>query len=193
MHARRWPSLAILLLIGGLADAQEVTIYRCTDTHGGVTLQDEPCAAGQRQERRQMQRPKDPPTKPPAPPGRTPPSPPAASPPPPASPPPVVRTPPPPLWQCTTYDGDVRYSETLDPNPRCVPLAVLGYDVGALGATCRWIEDSCVWLSDAAACEQYARKLDQAESDALHAFSDTQAYRDSEVRRLKEIVRGDCR
>ena len=103
------------------------------------------------------------------------------------------KDPPPPLYQCTTYDGETRFSETYDPNPRCVPLAVLGYDAGAFGATCRWVEDSCVRLADASACEVFKRKLDQAESDAMHAFSDTAAYRKSEVERLKQIVRQNCR
>ena len=190
MHASRWPSLAILLLLVGKAEAQEVTVYRCTDAQGRVTLQDAPCPAGQAQERRSMQRPKDPPPRPvPAKPAPAAPEPAAPLP----GPEPVARTSPPPLWRCTAWDGEVRYSENYDSNPRCVPLAVLGYDAGAFGATCRWVEDSCVRLSDAAACEQYARKLEQAESDALHAFSDTQAYRDSEVQRLKQIVRGSCR
>ena len=74
-----------------------------------------------------------------------------------------------------------------------MPLAVLGYDAGAFGATCRWVEDSCVRLDDASACEVFKRKLDQAESDALHAISDTAAYRKSEVQRLTQIVRKSCR
>ena len=74
-----------------------------------------------------------------------------------------------------------------------MPLSVLGYDAGAFGAVCRWVEDSCVRLDDASACEVFKKKLDQAESDALHAFSDTAAYRKSEVERLKQIVRESCR
>lgn len=188
---RWWPSLAILLACVGPAGAQQLTVYRCTDASGRVSLQDEPCPAGQAQERRSMVRPQDPPPRPATP------SPAAPTPPAPAQPPaPVIRverTPPPPLYQCTAYDGETRYSENYDPNPRCVPLAVLGYDAGAWGATCRWVEDSCVQLDDIGACEVFKAKLEQAESDALHAFSDTAAYRKSEVRRLRQIVDTSCR
>ena len=177
-----------MLALVGPAGGQDITVYRCTDSQGRVMLQDEPCPAGQTQQQRSMVQPKDPPPRP-------------ARPPPPPTPAPVdalprpapVYFPPPPLYQCTAYDGQTRYSENYDPNPRCVPLAVLGYDAGAFGATCRWVEDSCVRLDDASACEVFKRKLDQAESDALHAFSDTAAYRKSEVQRLTQIVRKSCR
>ena len=185
------PSLAILLALVGAAGAQEITIYRCTDARGAVTLQGEPCPAGQAQQQRSMVQPKDPPPRPAVPAPATP----AATPAPPAplpAPAPAY-LPPPPMYQCTTYDGETRFSEKDDPNPRCVPLAVMGYDAGPFGATCRWVEDSCVRLDDASACQVFRDKLDQAESDALHAFSDTAAFRDSEVARLKQIVRGSCR
>ncbi|WP_162782154.1 DUF4124 domain-containing protein [Arenimonas caeni] len=187
---RWWPSLAILLACVGPAGAQQITVYRCTDAQGRVSLQDAPCPAGQTQERRNMVRPQDPPPRPvareTAPPATTP----APEPPPPIA---LPRPSPPPLYQCTAYDGATRYSENYDPNPRCVPLAVLGYDAGAWGAICRWVEDSCVRLDDIGACEVFEDKLEQAESDALHAFSDTAAYRKSEVRRLRQIVDTSCR
>jgi hypothetical protein len=187
MRLRPCPSLAILLALVGPAGAQDITVYRCTDAHGEVMLQDEPCPAGQTQQQRSMVQPKDPPPRP-------------------AAPPPVPETrieetpapaptyfPPPPIYQCTAYDGGIRISENHDPNPRCVPLAVQGYDAGTFGASCRWVEDSCVRLDDGSACDVFKRKLDEAESDALHAFSDTAAYRKSEVERLKQIVRDSCR
>lgn len=187
MRPGGWSSLAILCCLVGAAGAQEVVVYRCEDAQGRVALQDDPCPAGQRQQERRMQRPQDPP---PAPaPAAAPAAPPPAAPPP-AAPPP--RPPPPPLWKCTAWDGEVRFSENYDPNPRCVPLAVLGYDAGAWGASCRWVEDSCVRLDGASACAVFADKLEQAESDALHAFSDTAAYRKSEVRRLRQILSTSC-
>lgn len=187
MHLRRWPILAILSILVGQAGAQDITIYRCTDGQGRVTLQDAPCAAGESQQRRSMVQPQAPAPRVPAPPTAEPaPAPQVVD----APPPP--RPPPPPMYQCTTYDGETRYSEKDDPNPRCVPLAVLGYDVGAYGAACRWVEDSCLRLDDASACDQFQRELRQAKSDALHAFSDTAAYRDSEVKRLTQIVRASC-
>ena len=48
-------------------------------------------------------------------------------------------------------------------------------------------------LDDASACLVYADKFEQAESDALHAFSDTAAYRKSEVARLRQILDDSCR
>ena len=188
MRRLAWPSLAILLAFVGPAEGQDITVYRCTDGQGRVMLQDEPCPAGQTQQQRSMVQPKDPPPRPaPAPPPPTPA--PADALPRPAP----AYFPPPPLYQCTAYDGQTRYSENYDPNPRCVPLAVLGYDAGPWGATCRWVEDSCVRLDDIGACEVFEDKLEQAESDALHAFSDTAAYRKSEVLRLAAIVAESCR
>jgi len=189
MRKLAWPSLAILLALVGPAEGQDITVYRCTDSQGRVMLQDEPCPAGQTQQQRRRSKPKDPPPR-----HATP----TPAPPPPETfaepaPEPLPYYPPPPLYRCTSYDGEKRFSENYDPNPRCVPLAVLGYDAGAFGATCRWVEDSCVRLDDATACAVFERKLDQAESDALHAFSDTAAYRKSEVQRLTQIVRESCR
>lgn len=192
MRRNGWASLAILLLAGGSQAAADITVYRCQDGKGNVSLQDEPCPAGQSESTRSMVRPTDPPPRPvaatPAP--RTPPEPAPAPMPEPAAP-----YPPPPLYQCTDYDGDVRFSEDYDPGTRCVPLAVLGYDLrGAPPANaCRWVTESCLQLDDARACDQFEAKLKQARSDALHAFSDTAAYRKSEVIRLERIVDESCR
>ena len=104
--------------------------------------------------------------------------------------------PPPPLFQCTDFDGEVRFSEAYDPNTRCVPLSVLGYDVrgSAQGAaTCRWVSESCLRMDDDAACDQFKARLKVARSNALHAFSDTAAYRKSEATRLGRIVDESCR
>jgi hypothetical protein len=103
---------------------------------------------------------------------------------------------PPPLFQCTDYDGEVRFSEDYDPNTRCVPLAVLGYDVrgSAQGAaSCRWVSESCLRMDDGPACDQFKARLKVARSNALHAFSDTAAFRKSEVARLERIVDESCR
>lgn len=186
------PSLAVLLLLVGTSgSAQEITVWRCTDDKGKVTLQDHPCPAGQTGESRQMVRPQDPPPKPPTPE----PAPAPAPPPPPEESYYAWAPPPPPLYQCTDFDGAVRYSEDYDPNYRCVPLAVLGYDVAGTPAAgaCRWVRESCLRLDDTEACRQFKAKLRQARSDALHAFSDTAAYRRSEAERLQRIVNESCR
>ncbi|WP_228064401.1 DUF4124 domain-containing protein [Novilysobacter avium] len=66
---------ALLLLAAGLtlptgacADGgdEQVTIYRCTDAQGRLSLRDSPCRRGEQQEMRGMQRPQDPPPPPPA-------------------------------------------------------------------------------------------------------------------------------
>jgi hypothetical protein len=186
-------SLASLLVLVGPSAAEELTVYRCQDAGGRVTLQDEPCPDGQQQSARSMVRPRDPPPIAAAP---LPEPEPAEVAPPPAEPGYALPFPPPPLFQCTDFDGSVRFSEDYDPNTRCVPLPVLGYDVrgsSAAAGTCRWVTESCLRLDDAAACEHFKRLLKQARSDALHAFSDTAAYRKSELRRLEGIVSESCR
>ena len=111
-------------------------------------------------------------------------------------PPPPLPFPPPPLFQCTDYDGEVRFTEDYDPSTRCVPLSVLGYDLRGspqAAATCRWVSESCLRLDDDDACDQFEARLRQARSDALHASSDKAAYRKSEVVRLGRIVDESCR
>jgi hypothetical protein len=107
------------------------------------------------------------------------------------------RPPPPPLYRCTSYDGIVRDSEHYDPNPRCEPLALYFPDPYLLtpqqAGACRWVEDSCVRLSDEAACARWKQKKEEAASAALHAFSDTAAYRNSELERATQIVDESCR
>lgn len=113
-----------LLLQGSRAHAQDgVTIYRCTDAQGRLTLRDTPCARGQDQQTREMTRPTDPPPRP-APPAEAR----AATPAPAALPPRVVVVHPPrPLYECTTLDGDTYTSDTGEGDPRWVPLWTLGY------------------------------------------------------------------
>ena len=185
-------SLAIFLFAVGPAATQDITVYRSQDAGGRVTLQDEPCAAGQRQTERRMTRPQDPAPKPATPASDRP----QVDDAPPVEPLPApLPYPPPPLFQCTNYDGDVRYSENYDPETACVPLAVLGYDMrgSPYGTACRWVSESCLRLDDDSACDRFKAKLRQTRSDALHAFSDTAAYRKSEVVRLTRIVDESCR
>lgn len=92
------------------AQSGPVTIYRCTDDAGRLTLRDTPCRRGQQQESREMQRPQDPPPRP-APPRR------------------VVVTPPRPMYECVTPDGERYTSDTDQGDPRWVPLWTVGYPV----------------------------------------------------------------
>ena len=192
-------SLAIFLFAVGPAATQDITVYRCQDAAGRATLQDEPCPTGQTQTTRQMTRPQDPAPRPRPRPDAAPGDDVAAPDPAGGDPeplPPLRPFPPPPLFQCTDFDGEVRYSEAYDPNTRCVPLSVLGYDVrgSAQGAaSCRWVSESCLRLDDATACDQFKTRLKVARSNALHAFSDTAAFRKSEATRLQRIVDESCR
>jgi hypothetical protein len=104
--------------------ADEVTIYRCTDASGRLTLRDTPCAKDQKQQTRNMLRPKDAPAvrvsspssrarddyPPPSPPARV-----------------VVINAPRPLYECVTPDGESYTSDSSEGHPRWVPLWTLGY------------------------------------------------------------------
>ncbi len=118
--------LAVLALGGaaGVAGAQQVTIYRCTDARGALTLRDSPCQPGEREEIRTLQRPQDPPRA-----TAILPTPATTSPAPAAPPPPrvVYATPPRPMYECVTPDGERYSSDTDEGNPRWVPYWTLGY------------------------------------------------------------------
>lgn len=96
--------------------ADEVTIYRCTDGKGRLSLRDSPCGKGERQETRSMLRPKDAPAR--------------AQP---QLPAPAVATPAPaqqiivvnaprPLYECVAPDNDRYLSDTPEGQARWVPL-----------------------------------------------------------------------
>ena len=189
-------SLAALLWpISGQAAEGTVIVYRCVDGKGRVTLQDDACPAGSKGIGRQMLRPRDAPPKLP---GNiderpAPSEPPASEP---YYPPEFTLIPPPPMYRCTSYDGSVRYSESYDPNPRCEPLG-LYYQPGRLTPSqariCNWVEDSCIHLTDGEACKVWKERQKEAKSNAMHAFSDTAAYRKSELARTNQIIEESCR
>lgn len=175
-----------------ISPATTVTVHRCVDARGHVSLQDDPCPAGSRDATIEMVRPLDPlpATRPkPVPAVKLVELPPA--------PPPRELIPPPPMYKCTTYDGNQRFSESYDPNPRCEPL-VIYYPypnnlTPAQALSCRWVEDSCVRLSDDAACDRWQAMRKDAASALQRSFSDTSAYRKSELRRIGQIVDESCR
>jgi hypothetical protein len=126
------PPLALLALLlpfaavaapqaatGGKAD-DGVTVYRCTDAQGRLSLRDSPCLPGERQEVRSMLRPKDAPPRPVV----------AAPPPREAYVPPQTTTqvvmlqPPRPLYECVTPDNTRYLSDSPEGNPRLVPMWV---------------------------------------------------------------------
>jgi hypothetical protein len=188
--------LAATLALPGAAPAAggDITVFRCVDARGAVTLQDKPCPKTSQATSREMVRPKD---APPRPPSRKPepePAPDAYAEPPWEYTP--MREPPPPMYVCTSYDGIVRESESYDPNPRCEPLALYYPYPESLSpeeaGACHWVEDSCVRLSDDEACERWRAHRKQAKSDALHADSSTMAYKRSELRRIEQIIATHC-
>jgi len=119
-----------LLLASGNASAADdnVTIYRCVDAKGKLTLRDSPCAKGQQQQqKRTMLRPKDPPASTNTSNARRRPV---------SQPVPtqseiryVVVNPPRPLYECERPDGTRYSSDNDDGNRRWVPLWTLGYPV----------------------------------------------------------------
>jgi hypothetical protein len=114
----RPPSLLLLLLLlaacAGSAAAQEddITIYRCTDAKGQLTLQDSPCAKDHQQQTRRMLQPEDPPS-------RTTPAVAAPAPPPLAEPPRTVALgASQPMYECVRPDGGRYTSDDDAGNPR---------------------------------------------------------------------------
>jgi hypothetical protein len=200
-------------------------IYRCTDARGAVALQDDPCPKGQKQETREIAAfvPATVPA-PTAPVASTTPAAPETAPAVPASATQSIASPsaasatsepprieagvasaaqqrplftPPSLWRCTTFDGISRLSERFDPNPRCVPLSVLGVDLSrappSAATMCRTVEDQCIELSGDAACAAWEERLAATESALRLAFSDTQAKARAERDRAHDVVQGDCK
>lgn len=102
--------------------ADGVTVYRCTDAKGHVSLSDRPCPAGSNSEVRNLPRPAV--TAPP--PAPVPVDPPKAAAPEPAPRVIVVRTPQP-MYECVRPDDSRYTSDSNDGNPRWVPLWTLGY------------------------------------------------------------------
>ncbi len=114
---------ALLLPGNRAAAADQVTIYRCTDAGGKLTLRDTPCAKGQKQQTRSMLRPKDAPARPLRKPSIV------RSHADPSTTRVVVINAPRPLYECVTPDGEHYTSDTADGSPRWVPLWTLGYPV----------------------------------------------------------------
>jgi hypothetical protein len=115
--------LFLLAPTGGIAAAQEVTIYRCVGKQGQVALRDSPCLPGETQQTRSMQRPRDPaPGTRPATPSVMP------APPPPAPTERVVyRNPPRAMYECITPEGERYTSDDGEGRPRFVPYWAGGY------------------------------------------------------------------
>jgi hypothetical protein len=183
--------LAMLCLLNASAlvaiDNNQVTVYRCTDAKGKVTMQDFACNPGSAQNVSKMARPKDSPTAKPALTAKSPPA--------------IVMPskstqdfrpyrPPPDLYQCTDFDGKVREAEFYDPKPRCVPLWVQGYQTSS--NACSWVEDSCLRYEGEELCERWIAKQKQAVLNADRPSAENTDFKKAEAARLTQIVKDSC-
>ena len=192
------------------AAADEVVIYRCTDSAGALTLQNAPCPKGHKQEKKVMQSVGTVPM------GGTPParSPlaPAAKPTPsaPLTPAPAPATldatptadtgteadtkasklPPPVLFQCTTYDKDTYITESEEPQSRCVTLRTVGLDgnpSNGAGEACEMMRDQCARVPDGALCAAWEKRVGETEVAARYARPGNEAKNKAELERTKKI------
>jgi hypothetical protein len=201
-----------VLLIAGLAalgaqrltHAQDVTIYRCVDAKGHLTLRDTPCAKDQKQEARTMTRPQDAPRK-------------ATKTAPVEAPREVADTqvasrdiylaPPRPLYECVTPDGMVYTSDTSDGNPRWVPLWTLGYPSrGLIGSNFSgptfigpntygagtYVRDTCYMLPPADVCARTRDRRDELRKRFFNAQPSERDVLRVEERSLNARLDNDC-
>ncbi|MGN7726576.1 DUF4124 domain-containing protein [Luteimonas sp. 22616] len=116
----RLPRLLLLPLLAAIAGSvaaqdNDITIYRCTDAGGHLTVQDSPCADDQSQQVRRMIQPADPP------PRAEPVAPAALQPAPePSAPVVVARHEPRPMYECVRDDGSRYTSDDGEGNPRWI-------------------------------------------------------------------------
>lgn len=212
-------AIALLLSATGLARAQaggDVRIYRCTDASGKQTLRDTPCPKGQKEQVRDMLRPKDAPTTArPAPP---------PAPAPQAVPPPVVYlAPPQPMYECITPDGERYTSNDNDGNPRWVPLWTLGYPAArprtSLGSNIggptprpdrpthppfrdvnwpvatgggQWIRDDCTMLPPQETCARLRDRRDAIRRRFFNAMPSERDVLRAEERSINARLDNDC-
>lgn len=210
----------LLLILAAPGAAEDLTVYRCTDGDGHVSLRDTPCPAGLREEAIDMQRPDDPHPTPAV----------IAS-----EPRPTPSTPPVqtrvviveasrPLYQCTTPDGDRYTADNADGNPRWVPLWTLGYPaiwprnplgdrvgaprpeppsdgpgppelppiVGIAYTPGAWVRDHCVRLPAADACEVLRAEQRALRKEWFNAMPSRRAEVTAEERALEQRVARTC-
>jgi hypothetical protein len=159
----------IVLALSPTAHAQNnITIYRCVDASGAITLQnDVPCPKGSQQTVRRIG---VLPTLP-APPAalvKAPAAPPAPQPAPPLPVPAAAapRTAPPALFQCRTWDERYYLGDTAEPPSTCAPVQSVGIDgsteLGA-GSTCEMRQDTCVAVPAEQLCASWKKRVDEAE------------------------------
>ena len=198
------------------ATADEVVIYRCTDSAGALTLQNAPCPKGHKQEKKVMQSvatvpmgrttPARSPSAPAAKPTAVTPLTPTPAPATPDSTPPADtstdadtkanKLPPPVLFQCTTYDKDTYITESEEPQSRCVALRTVGLDgnpnTGA-GEACEVMRDQCARVPDGALCAAWEKRVGETEVAARYARPGNEEKNQAEFERATKIyIESNC-
>ena len=178
-----------------------VVIYRCTDSSGALTVQNNvPCPKGTRQDRRVIDVPPAMPAYVPTPSARqvisSEPEPAAAPVNPDVSDEPAIadgdRLPPPPVFRCNTYDNDSYLSEDAAPQPRCVRLETVGIDGtdnNGGSVACQMVTDQCQRVPDGAACDAWQQRLRETEATWKFARADDSGASQGEYERVRKIVR----
>ena len=208
--------LALSCGISGIATttAADITIYRCTDASGALTLQNSPCPKGMKQEQRTMQGVNTVPMAPGQPGAAAPATatPAIVAPTAPASaattttPPTTTTTtaiepaapasdlrrlPPPVLFQCTTYDRDNYLTEDPMPASRCVAMRTVGLDgnpQSGAGQACEVVRDTCARVPDGALCEAWKKRRDETEVAFRFARTETAEKNRADYERVARIV-----
>ncbi len=147
----------------------KMTIYRCTDPAGNITLQnDRSCPAGHKQEIRDITT--LPIQAPPRvqPPVRTPPPAAANKPSPSLAAPISAPTPQPPsaLYQCRTWDDRDYLGDVAEPPNTCAPLQTVGIGGNpalSAGTACEMRRDTCTAIPAEQLCRAWKRRVDEAE------------------------------
>jgi hypothetical protein len=179
-----------------------VVIYRCTDSFGALTVQNNvPCPKGTKQDRRVIDVPPAIPAYVPASPAK----PVVAAEPEPAATPAAVdaadepaiadadRLPPPALFRCNTYDNDSYLSEDATQPPRCVRLETVGLDgstdSNGGSVACQMVTDQCQRIPDGAACDAWKERLRETEATWKFARADDSDGEKAGYERVRKIVR----
>lgn len=208
--------LSLALLLSGAASAEQVVFYRCTDGGGALTVQNMPCPAGSREEKRSMQAVSTVPMRQAAPatlaspsaaqtpdaaagselPVHATPAPlaplsAAEAPLPAVTEAPVERSPPPHLFQCTTHERHTYITEDSAPQSRCVPLRTVGLDgnpaTGA-GQACEVRRDICARVPDETLCQSWTRRLGEVQVAARFGRAENAADNEAELVRVRRIL-----
>jgi len=205
-----------IAICAGDAAAQSVVMYRCTDAKGAVTVQnDVPCPKGSKQVRRVIEVPAPKPaaptatasaptpttaaTAPASPPSPAVPTPQTPSPPvapePAASAPPATSVPPPALYRCMNHKREIYLSETDLPPSQCVPMRAVGLDgnpaTGA-GAACEYVQDPCEPIAEAALCETWRRRFQEADAAMRFGLPEQAEKAKPLFNRSQAVLRDSC-